>query len=194
MQDTKSWLEWRAKGIGASDVPALFGLSKYTNYEKFLLEKIHWKNHMKRKETYITNMGHKWEKIIRNQIFLETMIDYRPVLYVSEEHPYMRVSLDGANPEGGDFIEIKMTGREKFGMLKNKTVPQDFLYQVQYQLAVTGYEYCTLHAVLYKQNKKEMGERVHMIIKPNKNIMEKILIKVTDVWKMIEKERGKYGN
>lgn len=196
MQDTKEWLEWRHQGIGGSDIPTLFGINEYRNYEQLLMEKVECETVNKR--SYITDMGHKWEKIVRTQIFLETMIDYRPGLFVDSEHDYMRVSLDGHDAESKSLIEIKMTGREKFEALKDGSVPKSFLYQVQYQLAVTGYDKGFLCAVLFDKEKENMGERVKVEIRPDAFLIEKILLKVHDVWKIIlhlRRENEKYqGN
>lgn len=190
MQDSKSWLEWRAKGLGGSDVPALFGLCSYKSYAQTMIEKVNWENYLERKSTYISELGHKWEKIIRDKIYLETFIDYQPALFVDEKEPYLRVSLDGHSPENKNFIEVKMTGKAKYESLLKKEVPKNFLYQVQYQLAVTGYEEAIIWAVRYDRDPKEIGKDItSVIVKPDKFLQEKILLKVRDVWSKIIVQR-----
>ena len=191
MQDSVEWLKWRSDGIGGSDIPVLFGLCKYRNYEQFLIEKIHPEEFTEIKTGFIQELGHHWEKVIRNKIYLETFEDYQPALLCSEQYPYMKVSLDGHNPTKKTLIEIKLTGKEKYNMILNKKCPENFLYQIQYQLAVTGYGMGVLYAVRYRGHEggTDIKDVIKLEIKPDRKLQEKIIIKVKDVWDKIVRAR-----
>lgn len=192
MQDSIEWLNWRSEGIGSSDIPVLFGLCPYRKYEELLIEKIHPDKTQERKTGYIQELGHQWEVVLRNKIFFEKGIEYTPKLFVDKENPYLRVSLDGYSPEKNNFIEIKLTGKVKYESILKNIIPDNFLYQIQYQLAVTGCKECFLWAVRYDRDKELMGKDiVHKKVKQNKDLQEKILVKVKQVWEIILENRKK---
>ena len=202
MEKIDDWLLWRHKGIGGSDVPVIYGLSDYKNYHQLIQEKINWKDNLVNTTSYIAERGHKWESKIRDMLYLQTLKKYEPLLLVNEEFPYMRVSLDGHCPETKEIIEMKLTGKKKFQLMKDGICPKNFMYQVQYQLAVTGYKFATVWAVLYEREwsdekqklVEKTGREIHSLkVEPDLKLQKEIIIKVSDVWQKIQKARKSMG-
>lgn len=186
LSDINEWHKWRSDGIGGSDIPVLFGLCEYRNRDQLVKEKVERTHDEGR--TYIQELGHRWELYIRNKIFLENMIDYQPKLFVSGHYPFMRVSLDGWDQNTKTLIEVKMTGKAKYEMLEKQEVPDKFMYQIQYQLMVSGAHMAYLWAVKFKRG-EEMGECLCQCVFPNIGIQRKIVSEVLKVWKEIKTKR-----
>lgn len=138
-QGSNSWHDWRKKGIGASDVPILLGLSPWkTPLELFNEKTNQTKPDAKSSGNFATIRGQWLEQEARTQYELLADCDMPPILVVHPEYPYMRASLDGYNIELSRVLEIKCPGKEDHKTAMAGKVPEKYYPQVQYQLLVTG--------------------------------------------------------
>lgn len=139
-QGTTSWLAWRSKGVGASDVPILLNLSPWKTPLQLWEEKT---GRVKYEGSgpsgnFATQRGQWLESEARAQYELLADCDMPPILVVHPEYPFMRVSLDGYNAELSRVLEIKCPGREDHAKALAGKVPDKYYPQVQYQLMCTG--------------------------------------------------------
>lgn len=147
-QNSPEWLEWRRKGIGASDVAALIGLSKWSTPYKVWADKVGQGTQFV--GNFATERGQELEGKARARYELVTMEDMPPALAIHPKYDICRVSLDGLSADGKKILEIKVPSQASHDIAdKEKRVPDQYVPQVQYQLAVTGAEeldYFSYHA------------------------------------------------
>jgi len=185
-ENDEKWLKWRHDGIGGSDIPIIFNLSKYSKPQKLYMEKIQDKPQRSR-STYITSQGHICEANTRPIIELEYGKNIPPACIQKE---YFRVSLDGLCQE---FLwECKMTGKTKLkNFYENNAIPPDFFMQIQYQLMVSNRKKALLTIVLFEKNEIKYNERKDIWIYPDKKVQEDIYNKVKDFWSKVIDGRKK---
>lgn len=148
--DRAAWLEWRACGIGASDIAALLGLSNYASPYSLWCEKTGLL------PPAPTSQRQRIGQVLEGAI--ATLFHEQTGLYVAgeqtscthPEYPWVRCTVDGFVFEhlyGGDYElgsqlgthEVKTDGR--FGW---DGVPVNIRAQCIWQLGVTGLEHCWL--------------------------------------------------
>lgn len=145
---TEPWYAARRAGIGASDIPAILGLSKY----RTALEVYHDK-----RGDLPPDPGHesaRWGTLLEDTIAQEwaqrhdTTVERVPTL-AHPQHPWRMASLDRLvticpDAPGGDEriceLEVKTRAAWK-GQQWNDDVPDDVLAQVQWQLHVSGLDH-----------------------------------------------------
>lgn len=135
-QGTNEWLEWRRQGIGASDVAAILGVSPWKTARQLWLEKTG--REVVETSTHATQRGHWLEVKARAQYELLADCEMPPALVIHPQFPYMRVSLDGWNPELNRVLEIKCPGKADHEAALAGRVPEKYIAQLQFQLFVTG--------------------------------------------------------
>jgi putative phage-type endonuclease len=136
-QQTSRWHDWRRKGIGASDVPIILGLSPWKTPLELYEEKIST-SPKKESGNFATQRGQWLEQEARTQYELLVGQDAPPILVVHPEYEFMRASLDGYVESEKIVLEIKCPGREDHKTALNGKVPEKYYPQVQYQLLITG--------------------------------------------------------
>jgi putative phage-type endonuclease len=147
MSTRDEWLEWRRQGVGASDIGALLGLSRYSSPYSLWAEKVGLLPATEESERQW--IGREFEPV------LAKLVEKRTGLFVSGEQmwcshpnePWMRATIDGllhedrAEANGVDpavdfavgLVEFKTDGR--FGWTE---IPPNYQAQAQWQMAVTG--------------------------------------------------------
>lgn len=136
IQGSDEWKQFRKGKIGASDVPAICGVSPYQTAAKLLTEKV--TGVTRQVSDYVQKIfdtGHEWEEKIRSEHFS----NYKPVVVQSAYNPDLFCSLDGLNENQTEILEIKSTSKNEYwediGFGK---VPTEYDFQIQYQFFVTG--------------------------------------------------------
>lgn len=140
MSERDEWLAWRRAGVGASDVPALVGRSKWSTPYSVWLDKVHG---IGAEETEPMRWGHLLEAVIAREA------EQRLGLYVlgeqtwctHREHAHHRATIDGflgESPSSGiddavALLEIKVTEQREWDEL-----PDAYYLQCQWQMHVTG--------------------------------------------------------
>ncbi len=140
MNSREDWLRARRSGIGGSDVAAILGLSNWkTPYSV-------WQDKIGQGVEIEDNAPMKWgralEPVIRQEYAEATG---RVVLQPTNmlRHPkyeFMLANLDGMT-EDRRVVEIKTArSAQGWGEPGSDQVPQDYMFQVQHYMAVTGFE------------------------------------------------------
>jgi putative phage-type endonuclease len=185
-QNTADWLEWRRKGLGASDACIVMGVSPYKTRRQL------WENKLKLRPddegSFITELGHEFEPKARARFALETGIDLKAdVCMVHAEFPYLRASLDGHCETERVFAEIKMVGKKKMEWLKTHRTPlPEHFPQIQQQFLVTKYERGFYIAYCLGDEKNEIVDYAAFPVQPDREYIPKLFSELTAFWKLVE--------
>lgn len=135
-QNTPEWHQWRAQGLGASDIPILYGKNPYmTEYQLWLLktgqsspfEGNAATEHGQREEPHAFHAL----KTVHNLYDLQTGCIQHP------QYPHLRCSIDAYSLTAKLIIEIKsFFGDKNRSITKYEQIPEYCLYQMQYQEAL----------------------------------------------------------
>lgn len=135
----EEWLADRARGIGASEVAAVVGISPWDTPFSLWLKKTG--QVPPEPENQAMRMGHLLEPVIAQLWEEETggrvvKASARDILYVDREKPWRRVTPDRLAKRDGAkrLLEFKSTSKD----IDADDIPLHWICQCQYQMLVTG--------------------------------------------------------
>lgn len=186
-QDSPAWHAFRAKRIGASDVPAIMGKSPYsTPYQCWL------KKTGRVPQTISTDAmlrGKRLEPIARTLLEEERGLSFPAVVMQHETKDYFHASLDGFNKEHNLLLEIKAPSRDEH---LSSVVPEKYLYQVQAQLLISGANYALYGTIVEAKQWAEGLESRHetntLTVLPNLKIFKEIEDAVDRFWYCLQND------
>jgi putative phage-type endonuclease len=130
----EQWLEWRRKGIGASDAPVIMGISPWRDIVEL------WEEKLGKREPQTDNWamarGRELEPNARELYEQRTGLKMAPAFLESKTRDFMRCSFDGINQGQRGGIEIKCPGKESHELALSGKVPEHYLPQIYHQLSV----------------------------------------------------------
>lgn len=184
--DTPQWLEMRQQGIGASDAPAVVGLSQWSTPLEIFLRKTG--QLAEKEQTDAMRMGHLLEPVIWTRFGELTKIPIvqRPVgLIAHQTHRFMLATPDAfVRPENEDLQvgESKTTSWRRSVELGDspEDVPTDWMIQVQQQLAVTDLEVGRLAVLL------DGRTLLNFRIERNQNLIDALIEAETEFWERVQ--------
>lgn len=132
-QNTPEWHQWRAQGLGASEIAALYGKHPYLTEYQLWLQKTGQAEVFK--GNVATEHGQREEphafhalKTAHNLLDLEAGCLQHP------KYPHLRCSLDAISPSAKMIIEIKsFFGSTNRAITKYEQIPEYCIYQMQFQ-------------------------------------------------------------
>ena len=129
----QEWLDLRRTGIGASDIAAVLGVSPWSTPRQVWIQKT-----TPEAPEAMTNEDMEWGLRMEGLILAEAEdrlgLDFVPQLLVrSDERPWMMATVDGITD--GAVLEVKKVDDWSWD-----EIPDHYMMQVQWQLAVTGYD------------------------------------------------------
>jgi putative phage-type endonuclease len=139
--DRAAWLAARRGGLGASDAPAVLGLSPWMSPVELYLEKIGQGRAVE--ETEPMRLGKLLEPILAAEYVRRCGSSGRLIQQVftrHRDHPWMFATLDGVRDDGR-IVEFKAVGWRKaheWGEEGTEDIPMHYLCQVHHQLAVSN--------------------------------------------------------
>lgn len=147
------WLNWRKKGIGSSDAPAVCGVNPYRGAVEVWLEKIG------ASDDQIDNEKMLWGRLLEEPIAEEFgkrnsfEVTKPDAIIQHDKHDWMIANLDRLirTPEGEGILEIKTTSNLTHW---NGVVPDYVHVQVAHQLAVSGHAFAFVAVLLKGQELK----------------------------------------
>lgn len=162
----QEWLDWRQGKIGASDAPAIMGVSPWqTPYQKWE-EKVFG---VKQKENPSMSRG-----IALESSALSWFENKMGIKLNSQERlthpsiPYMIATLDGRSHDKEIVVEIKCAGKNDHSAALRKEIPEHYMPQLQHQIEVSHVD--MLYYVSFDGN-----EGVIVEVERNQKYIDKIL-------------------
>lgn len=137
-QNTPEWLEYRKKGIGASDAPIILGCSIWKTPYQLWLEKLGFASCFETNDAI--ERGKNLEESARHVFTSMTGVHVFPSVIESKDYPWMFASLDGISLNDSCMVEIKCPGKKDHEIAMSGSVPEKYYPQLQHQLAVSGLE------------------------------------------------------
>lgn len=186
------WLADRRKGIGGSDVSAVFG-EKYGCPRALFLDKTGVEPDYEHTETSLDlfDRGHSLEPLIAERFQRETGLTVRKMpSRVSKDRPWMRVNVDriilssddlGADFQGPGYLECKSASREVFFEMLAHGMPEHYILQQQHGLAVTTWRWGAF-AVLEPYTFRFL----HFKVKRDERLIDVIVQVEEEFWKRVK--------
>jgi putative phage-type endonuclease len=132
--DNLQWLEWRKKGLGASDAPIVMGVSKFKSLDALRKEKLFGIS--TQKETAAMRRGKEMESEALRYFMGETgYFLEEQKCYEHPERNWMRCTVDGINEEEKVLVEAKVPTGDLYD-----EVPPMYYPQCQHLMEVLSYK------------------------------------------------------
>lgn len=174
-QNTPEWEEFRRLKIGASDAPIICGISPHKN--KYSL----WKEKALGHKSYKTSAmkrGSELEDEAKESLESQIGISFDKVCGIHDSIPYMMSSFDGYSEKEKCLLEIKCPNLKTYEEVENGNIPSHYLYQINHQLEVSGFD----HGILFVYNGKT---GVIKDVRRNSSIIQEIVEKEEQFWNSI---------
>lgn len=148
--DREKWLEARRSGIGASDTPAVLGISPFSSPLAVYTDKLGLRE--EREATEAMKWGNLLEPLVVQEFAAETGRECERAgqLLRSTAHPWALATLDAVQKaigkSGPGVLEVKTTGRASDW---TEGIPAHVMAQAQKQLLVTGYEWGSVAVLMF---------------------------------------------
>jgi len=177
IQGSEVWHAYRAKHIGASEVPSILGVSPYKTIHQLFLEKTG--RAPKFDGNFATRRGNELEPIARNLYNKKYSCNAQPDVEEHPEYKFLSASYDGIDREIKRVIEIKYAGKVDHQGAINGHVPNKYIPQVQTQLLVSGYK--ELDYISFD------GEDMAVVrVHPDIELHKRIIIETTKFWELVQ--------
>jgi putative phage-type endonuclease len=186
----EAWLRERMTGIGSSDASAVAGVNPWRSPVDVWLEKTGNVPPSDDKDDLgPTYWGKRLENLVIEEYRNRTgaAIGHQQQLVRHREHPFMLATLDAiaVHPSGGPRpLEAKTTRFSKdWGDQESDEVPVHYVFQVQHQLAVTGFSVADIAVLIGGSD-----FRIYRIQRDEK-IIEALVKVETEFWEAVMDRR-----
>jgi len=182
VRDEAHWHELRAKHIGGSDIAALFGLSPFTTRWQLWMEKAGKISPEDLSDNKAVQAGKFLEAGIANWAAFRWGMDISKVneYFTVDDCPGMGASFDYITSDSAP-MEIKWSARGHGWEYTGEEItqaPENYLLQVQHQLACTSSDHAWLVALIDHEPRR-------MKVPRNDNIIDAIKAEITAFWDSI---------
>lgn len=182
----ESFEEFRAKGIGSSDIAIIMGMSPFKTPHELWLEKTGKKEPFT--GNWATQRGQDLEPSIRNWYNKTHDCECVPDRIVSKEYNFIRANCDGIDVFKNKLIEIKAGNFEDhINCVLNSVVPEKYFPQLQYLMYC--FEFVEIDYVSFNDKDKSVDEYAVVTVKRDKKFIDKMVKAATDFWDMIKNNR-----
>lgn len=182
LQQSKEWLEWRKKGIGASDAPVVMKVSPWKTPYQLWEEKTGKVQEPPANEAMMR--GNRLEPKARSTWELMSDCEMPACLAEHARYPFIRASLDGLNLKSSRILEIKCPNLKDHQLAIEGKVPEKYFPQLQHQLLVTNVERAIYYS--YSHNDETgQGSGVAVEVLPDKEYQEMLLEKEIEFWEKV---------
>ncbi len=182
-QGSKEWREWRGKGLGASDMPALMGDSPWTSPFELWLQKTGLAVREEPNAYQLSAMqrGNDLEPTVRKMFEKKMGKKFPANAGMHDEYDFIRASFDGLS-EDNEVLEIKCPNKVDHEKAVKGKVPSKYWAQVQTQLLISGAK--TAHYVSWDGKSKSLDGCV--VVLPDREYQLKLVDCAIDFWKRVE--------
>lgn len=139
-QGSPAWHQWRERGLGSSDAPAVMGVSPWL--ATYQLWELKTGRRAARAANAAMRRGTALEASARREFEFEQGGDFAPACLIHGEYPFLKASLDGWSRDRATVLEIKAPGEKAHAEALAGRVPDYYLPQVQHLLLVSGAARC----------------------------------------------------
>ncbi len=136
-QGTPGWHEWRERGVGASDAPAIMGENPWKSRKRLLKEKL---ENIRVPPNEKMRRGTRLEPEARRLYTQTTGVGVRPACLEHQTYTWLHASVDGLSHNAKTVVEIKCGESVYRHSESKKTVPRYYVGQLQHILALTELE------------------------------------------------------
>lgn len=178
-QSGESWKNWRALGVGSSDVAAILGISPWKTKHRLWLEKTGRVQVADISNQWQVQRGTENEGKARAHFELMDGRSFPPALVVHPKYDFMRVSLDGLCEK--TVLEIKVPSMKVIESAALGVVPDYYMAQIQYQMFCVGAE----SAIFFCMH-PESGRAEQVIVKNDFEFQAKIEKEVIEFWNAVK--------
>ena len=211
---SSEWLEWRKKGIAASDIAVIMGKDPYKTPLQLWDEKC---GYAKGAElTAPMRHGIAYEETARQWLNNHEGLRLVPICLEDDENPYFRASLDGWDHDHRLLCEIKCPVSEEVldNARNHAAIPDHWWHQIQWQIMIARpkkalfalwdyrYQYCIVipmyaHPQLEKSMRQEgakfwnmvrMGKAPEPTVKDYKEVEDEELKRVLEEYESLKGE------
>jgi len=176
-QDEKTeWHAKRALGIGGSDVAAILGISPFKTAYALWLDKTKRVQPVDISNLPFVRRGVEGEIIARALFEEQTNRSYKPKNWEIPNSPF-RANDDGYSLDFNETIEIKCMGKEKHEEARLGKIPDYYLCQIHYVLAVSSARLCQFISF-----QPETQDLIVIPVELEQSRREKLLMIVKDWW------------
>lgn len=203
-QGGTTWLDWRRKGVGGSEVAGLVGAGFRDNKSGSGAIKV-WEEKTNPPKAGFENenmrRGKEKEKFARERY--ENLMGWSvpPACVLHDTLDFIRVSLDGIRADDKLISEIKcsnLPNHTKYLRISRIDDPLErqyefakafnyYRYQVLYQLLVTDSDVCHFVGYCEDVNLDESDQLAVIELYPEPKEQQKVLDRVTEFWSLVEK-------
>lgn len=139
IQQSKEWHDFRANGVGASDIASICEIEgAFKKRREVLLEKLGFQKEISDYQAHLFAEGNAWEIEVRDKINQDGQFDFQPRVIARTDQPRFFASLDGYDEKTGVILEIKYVKNKETLDRYVKQVPPHYMTQVQWQMYVSG--------------------------------------------------------
>lgn len=185
IQGSEAWHSYRAKHIGASEVPAIMGTSDFQSIYQLWLVKTGLAP--KFEGNFATRRGQEYEPIIRELYIKKTG---HKVVDKVIEYPYwpiLSASLDGWVEAGKLVVEIKFPSKAKHQQALLGIVPETYRDQLQAQMLVSEADHADY--VSYSADENDEFKLAIVRVRADKTRQEEILAACQNFWCNVQEQR-----
>lgn len=179
-QGSLSWHKWRSQGLGASDAPAIMGVSPWST--PYQLWEIKTGRIKKDFSNWATERGNRLEPKARATYEFLQGFESPAMLSSNQTWPFIRASLDGYNEKHGIILEIKCPGKEDHEKALKGQIPEKYFPQLQHQLLACP----AAKKVHYFSFDGEKGVCIEVL--PDKEYAMKLFDALCSFWKCIQED------
>lgn len=137
--EREQWLDIRRNGIGGSDISAICGLNKYKSPVDVYLDKTNSlpQSDMQSEAAYFGNL---FEDLVAKEFEkrMEKRVRKRNALLQHKDYPFMLANVDRLVIGEKAGLECKTASEYKLKLWDEDKVPQEYILQCQWYMAVTG--------------------------------------------------------
>ncbi len=176
-QNTPEWLEMRKKYIGASDAPAIMGISPWKSKYQLWEEKVSIS--VPTYKSASMHRGTEMEPIAREEFIKMTGLIVEPEVMFHPSNSFMMASLDGLSKDKKYAVEIKCPGPVDHNEAMLDMVPKKYVPQLQHQLEV-----CGLEMIFYFSFNGSSGKIIE--VRRDQAYIDKLVKEEKAFWKCVE--------
>jgi putative phage-type endonuclease len=187
-QGSAAWHAWRGRGLGASDAPALMGMSPWKTPFELWAEKagILPPEEATGHQAAAMARGTRLEPRARELYIEQTGIVVEPQTFTHPEHEFLRASLDGWNEEKKHIVEIKVPNKADIATAKAGRIPKKYFSQLTHQLLVKP-DAATLDYVTLEEGRTPDDDKIYVVsFVRDRDEEQKLLTAALNFWEHVQ--------